>query len=100
VDTTTEDASAHEITLFWRPACGFCSSLRRQLDGTDLLVREVNIWDDPDAAAVVRSFARGNETVPTVVIGALNSDDAVGLVNPSGAEVLAAVAEHAPHLLG
>ena len=68
--------------------------------GTDLPVREVNIWDDPDAAAIVRSFARGNETVPTVVVGALDSDRAVGLVNPSGAEVLAAVAEHAPHLLG
>jgi glutaredoxin len=99
VETTT-DGAAHELTLFWRPACGFCSSLRRQLDGTDLPVHEINIWDDPDAAAIVRSFARGNETVPTVVVGAVGSDGAVGLVNPSGAEVLAAVAEHAPHLLG
>ncbi len=100
METTTEGSAAHQLTLFWRPACGFCSSLRRQLAGTDLAVREVNIWDDPDAAAIVRSFARGNETVPTVVVGALDSDGAVGLVNPSGAEVLAAVAEHAPHLLG
>jgi glutaredoxin len=30
---------------------------------------EVNIWDDPEAAAFVRSVANGNETVPTVVIG-------------------------------
>ncbi len=37
----------------------------------------VNIWDDPDGAAFVRSVADGNETVPTVVI------DAVAHINPT-----------------
>jgi glutaredoxin len=55
-----------ELTLYWRPACGFCSSLRRKLAETELTYTEVNIWEDPAAAATVRSYAGGNETVPTV----------------------------------
>lgn len=82
------------ITLYWRPACGFCASLRRQLEQTDLTYVEVNIWDEPDAAATVRAYAGGNETVPTVVIGEPLAVDAVGLVNPSVREVLAAVQRH------
>ena len=56
-------------------------------------MNERNIWDNPDDAAIVRSIADGNETVPTVVIGP------VGLVNPSVKQVKATLAEHAPHLL-
>ncbi len=82
------------ITLFWRPACGFCSMLRRQMEGTDLTYHEVDIWTDPSAAATVRSYANGNETVPTVVIGAPDDHESVGLVNPSLREVLGAVARH------
>lgn len=80
-----------DITLFWRPACGFCSSLRRQLDETDLVVHEINIWEDPSAAATVRAYANGNETVPTVVIGTPGAEAAVGLVNPTARQVLAAL---------
>ena len=43
--------------------------------------REVNIWDDPDAAAFVRSVANGNETVPTVTIGTN------AMVNPAARHV-------------
>ena len=85
---------AVELTVYWRPACGFCSSLRRQLEQTDLTYAEVNIWDDPSGAAVVRAYAGGNETVPTVVVGEVGSARAVGLVNPSAREVLAAVQRH------
>ena len=79
-----------EVVVYWRPGCGFCGSLRRQLDRTGVDHRLVNIWEDPDGAAVVRSAARGNETVPTVVIGP------VAMVNPSLAQVIAVAAEHAP----
>jgi hypothetical protein len=48
-------------------------------------VRQVNIWEDPQAAARVRSVAGGNETVPTVVVGYR------ALVNPSVGAVLAAM---------
>lgn len=90
MNTTTEPDA---IDLYWRPGCGFCMNLERQLKKVDLPIRRHNIWDDEAAAEVVRSHARGNETVPTVVIG----DRA--LVNPSARHLLAMVAESAPHLL-
>jgi len=79
---TGEDRTPH-VTVYWRPGCGFCHVLRRQLDRAGVERTEVNIWEDPTAAALVRSVARGNETVPTVLVG----DRA--LVNPSAREVLA-----------
>lgn len=72
------------VTVYWRPGCGFCHVLRRELDRAGVECTEVNIWEDPAAAALVRSAARGNETVPTVVVG--NH----AMVNPSAREVLAA----------
>ena len=71
------------VTFFWRPGCGFCSRLRRDLLGAGVELDERNIWDDPEAAAFVRSVARGNETVPTVVVRG------TALVNPPAREVVA-----------
>ncbi len=82
-----------QIDLYWRPGCGFCSSLRNQLDKLGIERVEHDIWDEPNKAAVVRQHANGNETVPTVVIGG------VGMVNPSAKQLAAHLAEHAPHLL-
>ena len=84
--TPPDDRPAPDITVFWRPGCPFCGSLFRQLEREGVEHRRVNIWDDPDAAAIVRSIARGNETVPTVLVGG------VGLVNPSVREIQAALA--------
>lgn len=70
--TTTPD-----VTVYWRPGCGFCAALLARLETSDIDFAMVNIWDDPDAAAYVRSVAHGHETVPTVKVG----DTA--LVNPS-----------------
>jgi mycoredoxin len=93
-ETTSDSPSTPErIDLYWRPGCGFCSSLRRGLDKVGLERVEHNIWDDPNGAATVRRYANGNETVPTVVIG----DQ--GLVNPSAKQLLAFLASQAPHLL-
>jgi len=88
--------NAHDsaVEFYWRPGCGFCMMLRAHLDAAGLPRREVNIWEDPDAAARVRSAANGNETVPTVFVGP------VSMVNPTIDEVLDAVREHAPQLLG
>jgi glutaredoxin len=52
-----------------------------------LAFQEINIWDDPDAAAFVRSVADGNETVPTVVVGGAQ------MVNPSARRVRAVASE-------
>ncbi len=74
------------VTVYWRPGCGFCSILLAQMERSEIDFTTVNIWEDPAAAAYVRSVARGHETVPTVQI----ADRA--MVNPSFAEVSAAVA--------
>jgi mycoredoxin len=84
---------AEAVEVYWRPGCGFCSTLRRDLHRTGLPLHEINIWNDQDAATLVRRAAGGSETVPTVVIGPH------ALVNPTVDEVMAAVAAHAPHLL-
>jgi glutaredoxin len=75
------------VEVYWRPGCLFCSSLRAGLQRSGVAVREVNIWEDPEAAARVRSVTGGSETVPTVFVG-----DRV-LVNPSLEQVLALVGD-------
>jgi mycoredoxin len=77
------------ITFFWRPGCGFCMRLERNLDSMGIPLEKRNIWEDAEAAATVRSVARGNETVPTVVVGD------VALVNPSAGQVVAVLEEQA-----
>ena len=81
------------IHFYWRPGCGFCSMLRRGLDKAGIETVDHNIWDVPDDAAVVRHYANGSETVPTVVVGD------VGLVNPSVRQLVSHLEQHAPHLL-
>lgn len=81
------------VEFYWRPGCPFCVILRARLKPANVPIREVNIWEDPEAAARVRAVADGNETVPTVFVGEQ------AMVNPSPRQVLAAVREHAPDLL-
>lgn len=60
-------------------------ALERQLLKNNIAFEKRNIWDDPEAAAFVRSVARGNETVPTLTIGEQS------FVNPSIDQVKAAL---------
>ena len=69
-------------TFYWRPRCGFCVSLRRDLERSGVALEERNIWEDEASAAFVRSVANGNETVPTVVVRGK------ALVNPSARQVV------------
>lgn len=82
-----------DVTIHWRPGCGFCSALLAGADEAGLQYEARNIWEDEGAAAFVRSVADGNETVPTVRVGD------VALVNPTTRQLLEAVAEHAPDAL-
>jgi hypothetical protein len=50
----------------------------------------VNIWDDQAAAARVRAITGGDETVPTVLVGA------TAMVNPSARQVIAAARADQP----
>jgi mycoredoxin len=90
---TEPDPTRPPVTVYWRPGCGFCGALLRGLERSGLEVEQIDIWQDEDAAAFVRSVAGGNETVPTVRVGE------VALVNPSTPEVLAVLAEQAPEHL-
>lgn len=76
-----------DVTMYWRPGCGFCAALERNLNRKEIAFTKRNIWDDPEAAAFVRSVARGNETVPTIVVGG------TALVNPTVDEVASLLAE-------
>ena len=59
--------------------------LRDQLDQAGVSYESINIWENPGASAKVRSIADGNETVPTVTVGA------VALVNPSAKHVISLI---------
>ena len=74
-------ATAAQVTVYSRPGCPYCFMLRAGLRRADVPFTEIDIWQDPDAAAFVRSVANGNETVPTVTVGD------VSMVNPSAKRV-------------
>lgn len=82
------------VTVYWRPACPYCSRLRSRLRRAGVPLAEVNIWEDRDGAAFVRSVAGGNETVPTVRVGDRT------FVNPPPRSLIEAVREFDPSLVG
>ena len=90
-DRTSPDGSAaanggsdvSEVVVYTRPGCPYCFTLRAGLRRAGVAFREINIWEDPGAAAFVRSVAGGNETVPTVTV----ADHS--MVNPSARHVRA-----------
>ena len=83
----TARADPYEIAVYTRPGCPYCFALRAGLRRAGLTFREVNIWENREAAEFVRSVANGNETVPTVTIGG------VSMVNPSARRVRALAVE-------
>lgn len=76
-NTSTPNASTDGVVIYWRPGCGFCARLRSTLGADGDKATWINIWEDKDAAAFVRSANDGNETVPTVVM------DGIPVTNPS-----------------
>lgn len=80
--STSTPSPVPTVEFYWRPGCPFCMLLERSLDKEGVTLAKRNIWDEPEAAAIVRSIADGNETVPTVRVG----DTAI--VNPSARQVL------------
>ena len=84
-------AGAAVVEVYWREGCGFCRRLIADLDRHGVEATYHDIWADDAAAATVRSYARGNETVPTVVVHGRNGEAPLGMVNPSIRDVLAAI---------
>ncbi|WP_147918310.1 mycoredoxin [Ruania zhangjianzhongii] len=62
--------------------CGYCRRLKTQLTGAGIPFTEVNIEDEPAAAALVEQVNDGNQTVPTLVF-----PDGSAATNPSLAQV-------------
>jgi mycoredoxin len=81
------------VVVYWREGCPWCSRLLRWIDVAEVPVERRNIWDEPEAADAVRAITGGDETVPTVTVGA------VSLVNPSPRVLAATIREQLPGLL-
>ena len=58
-----------DVTVYWRPMCGYCESLKRSLERREIAYDAVNIWEDRSQAEVVKAANGGDELVPTVRIG-------------------------------
>ena len=65
---TDESTVAARPIVYWRRMCGFCVRLMGALEEAGIKVEYRDIWEDPTAAAFVRSVNDGAETVPTVVL--------------------------------
>ncbi|WP_116115369.1 glutaredoxin domain-containing protein [Austwickia chelonae] len=75
-----------EVVIYYRAGCPYCLRLQRSLGAAGRAeVVWVDIWDDPEAAAFVRSVTGGDETVPTVVI------EGIPMINPPPDQVVAAL---------
>jgi mycoredoxin len=73
------------VTLYWRPMCGYCETLKAHLIQRDVPFTAVDIWQDRSKAALVRAATGGDEIVPTVQVG-----DRF-YVNPAVDEIIAAL---------
>ena len=70
------------VTMYSTTWCGYCQRLKKQLEREGIAYTEINIEQDPEAAAFVEKATGGNQTVPTVLFG-----DGSTLTNPSLAQV-------------
>jgi mycoredoxin len=73
---------SNSITMYSTPWCGYCRRLKGQLERAGIAYTEVDIEQQPEAAALVERVNGGNQTVPTVVF-----PDGSALTNPSLAQV-------------
>ena len=70
------------IIMFSTPWCGYCQRLKAQLGREGITFNEIDIENDPAAAAFVESVNGGNQTVPTVVFA-----DGTAMTNPTAKQV-------------
>lgn len=81
--TTTQDLpAAGTVTMYSTTWCGYCRRLKTQLDSAGIAYTEVDIEQQPDAAAFVEQVNGGNQTVPTVLF-----PDGSAATNPSLVQV-------------
>ena len=78
---STPTAAAPD-TMYATTWCGYCRRLKTQMDSEGIAYVEVNIEEDPAAAAFVEQANGGNQTVPTLLF-----QDGSTATNPSLKEV-------------
>ena len=79
--------AAGTVTMFSTTWCGYCRRLKTQLESAGIAWTEVDIEEQPEAAAFVEQVNGGNQTVPTVLF-----PDGSALTNPSLRDVQRALA--------
>ena len=84
--TDTETAAA-AFTMYSTSTCGPCIRLKQRLNELGVSFAEINVEDDDDAAAWVKSVNDGDRLVPTLLFA-----DGSWLTNPAVADVLARLA--------
>lgn len=72
------------VTIYWRPMCGYCETLKGELSRRGVPYDTVDIWEDRSKADIVRQATGGDEIVPTVQVG-----DQF-FVNPSADQIIEA----------
>lgn len=77
-----------DVTIYWRPMCGYCEELKAELTRRHIAFDDVDIWADRAQAAAVTQATGGDEIVPTVRVGSQM------LVNPSADQVETALTGH------
>lgn len=70
------------FTMYSTSWCGYCQRLKSQLKREGITFSEVNIEEQPEAAAIVERVNGGNQTVPTLVYA-----DGTAQTNPSVRQV-------------
>jgi mycoredoxin len=73
---------AGSVTMFTTMWCGYCRRLKSQMEREGIRFTEVDIEDQPDAAAFVMSINGGNMTVPTLLFpdGSAETNPSIGTV--------------------
>lgn len=70
------------VTMYSTPWCGYCQRLKAQMGREGIEFVEVDIEQDPGAAAFVEQVNGGNQTVPTLLYadGSAETNPSIGQV--------------------
>jgi len=74
--------SKTDFVMYSTQGCGYCKRLKSMLNADGIAFTEIDLEQDPEAAAIVERVNNGNQTVPTLVFS-----DGESMTNPSVAKV-------------
>ena len=80
------EGTSGRLTMYTTTFCGDCAMAKAALDGAGVDYEEIDIDDDPAAAATVLAINGGYRSVPTILL-----PDGRVLVEPSRKSLLAAL---------